>query len=717
MQNGEPSPLWLQFSRWTSLLLLIIYVVWHRIGLGFWNDELYSLEHFVLVPLETSLWDYHVPNNHILFNLLQNLYLKMIAWQEMRAILESPQILRSLPLLFMLLNMWFLAKVVTIIKGPRLAFLTLLSLLSFIPYQNFALQLRGYGLSVLGVSLIFYGLVLFLKYRNKPSLLWMSLGTFICLYTLPSNIYYLISIAFFILLFHWLYRRILSKKEVVKLGMAFFIGLLLAMVFYIPIFNDVFFNEYVVPGAPFNLNSLVFNLKHFYASYHYGNGALFLLSLSGFAVELLKRKKLTWYTGFSLMLIFFPLLINYIRGDHAPPRVFLPSVLFTSFLMALGLEYFLDISKRLKYQRIAEVLVLILLLGLSTLQRDRYQKEIKGFLVAGQRLQGLLYQYYSDSYDPLKSVKELKSNYDQSPQPVLVLGCEPHGIKHYLRAFDIPYHHDFYAPFATDSTIQGGQGFYLISNQLKPLENQLELELIRISEDSSYHNLYALRPKVAYLEWLSQKYQKNGSIVVNSQAAFFQEQIKAGDIIHTDSMPGSSFLEHKLLFVDFKRNQDGWFLPFIGERNILAHFDSLGVQSIETGYQSPGPWEYIHLSDSATVRLREEDQFYGLHEGSLDRGKRYYFLVEACFSGQADQGLLAYQVDHGEEVLLWKAWHWKDYLRSDSCFQIPLLLSDTLPPAAKFKLYLWSPEGIDITLSNPQLHGWLPPLDDPVRGR
>ena len=37
----------------------------------FWNDELYTLDKFTFVPISQTLWDYHVPNNHIFFQFYQ----------------------------------------------------------------------------------------------------------------------------------------------------------------------------------------------------------------------------------------------------------------------------------------------------------------------------------------------------------------------------------------------------------------------------------------------------------------------------------------------------------------------------------------------------------------------------------------------------------------------------------------------------------------------
>ena len=56
------------------MIIILIFICgfsfYHHLNNEMWNDEIYTLLHFVLVPLQTTLFDYHVPNNHIFFSLL-----------------------------------------------------------------------------------------------------------------------------------------------------------------------------------------------------------------------------------------------------------------------------------------------------------------------------------------------------------------------------------------------------------------------------------------------------------------------------------------------------------------------------------------------------------------------------------------------------------------------------------------------------------------------
>ncbi|MFK7775093.1 MAG: hypothetical protein AB8F94_23330 [Saprospiraceae bacterium] len=78
LENSRTSPL--TFSLFEKIGLLLVFIAFYfiqkdHLNLDFWNDEIYTLKHFIFAPIATTLSDYHVPNNHIFFNLINNIYL------------------------------------------------------------------------------------------------------------------------------------------------------------------------------------------------------------------------------------------------------------------------------------------------------------------------------------------------------------------------------------------------------------------------------------------------------------------------------------------------------------------------------------------------------------------------------------------------------------------------------------------------------------------
>ncbi|HFB99307.1 MAG TPA: hypothetical protein ENJ53_00745, partial [Phaeodactylibacter sp.] len=93
------------FNALEKIILLFLFIVFcwfqkEHFFLDFWNDEIYTLKHFVFVPLSTTLSDYHVPNNHIFFNFLNNIYLKVCGVDNLYDLMDNPPLIRILPFLY-----------------------------------------------------------------------------------------------------------------------------------------------------------------------------------------------------------------------------------------------------------------------------------------------------------------------------------------------------------------------------------------------------------------------------------------------------------------------------------------------------------------------------------------------------------------------------------------------------------------------------------------
>ena len=86
-------------------------ILFTRINEDFWNDEIYTLYHFTFTSLANTVTDYHVPNNHVLFNFINNLYLRIIQLDSLSLLLEHPWKLRLTPFFYSLLAGIFTYKI------------------------------------------------------------------------------------------------------------------------------------------------------------------------------------------------------------------------------------------------------------------------------------------------------------------------------------------------------------------------------------------------------------------------------------------------------------------------------------------------------------------------------------------------------------------------------------------------------------------------------
>ena len=155
------------FSR-LLLAAILFYFLWlmiPRLQDNLWNDEIYTLKNFTLVSFHHTVTDYHVPNNHVFYNLCDNAYLKLLGIHQIKAVMERPQILR-LPLLFLaLLTIICAFKTGKLIAGDKAGLLAAGILVVTISFQNFCLQVRGYPFSQFFDLLLIFAT---LAYLFKP---------------------------------------------------------------------------------------------------------------------------------------------------------------------------------------------------------------------------------------------------------------------------------------------------------------------------------------------------------------------------------------------------------------------------------------------------------------------------------------------------------------------------------------------------------------------
>ena len=160
-----------KYGPLSFLTLVSLMVLSPRLFIDLWNDEIYTLKFFTLQPWDVTLWDYHVPNNHVFFNVLNHLVLSVLDVDSLKQLFLNPWITRLVPFISAIGTVWVLYKLGELIKDKLLGFLSGMVLLTTLAYVNFALQVRGYGLSVfLLISSVYLGCYYF-KYSNRKLLL------------------------------------------------------------------------------------------------------------------------------------------------------------------------------------------------------------------------------------------------------------------------------------------------------------------------------------------------------------------------------------------------------------------------------------------------------------------------------------------------------------------------------------------------------------------
>ena len=191
MANAQPIKKVAQWVPEVTLALLAGYLLLDKVNADLWNDEIYTLKHFVLTSLSQTVTDYHVPNNHVFANLVNNIFLKVAGIDSLGDLMASPWIPRSLFVCYALVTMVLTYRLARKIIGRSAGLIAVLVLLTTLPWHNFVLQIRGYGLS----AMLFTVLLTLLMAERMPAKVkypGIAIISALLFYTLPSNLYGLV---------------------------------------------------------------------------------------------------------------------------------------------------------------------------------------------------------------------------------------------------------------------------------------------------------------------------------------------------------------------------------------------------------------------------------------------------------------------------------------------------------------------------------------------
>ncbi|HPD96346.1 MAG TPA: hypothetical protein PLA24_10700 [Tenuifilaceae bacterium] len=494
-----------------TFLIVIAYaaLLLFRINTNLWNDEIYTLKNFVLVPISKTITDYHVPNNHIFFNLVNNIYLKVIGVSSIDFLLEHPFVIRVLPFIYSILLLVFILLIGKKFFNAKVSLLALGIVATTIPFFNFTLQVRGYGLSMLLLVIAFYS---YLSYRKDKRWLFavlVALSVMLSVYTLPSNLYIIAGFLVFIFLdflgiiikfrrknFVEIYR--FSQVQIV-LFVAITLGTLLAILLYIPVFRNVFFNRYVAGSGVVKFSyllSFIFTMNYFLSARWF----LLIFFLPGIIYLFLKRSELKSTEGhvvlLSISLIVIPFFIGFVRNTPAPDRIYVVLVPFWSFLMAIGISYFYKLMPLFqKYSTCINLALIALSVVTFYVENVKVKNAVADSIKGNYRMQDLYYNYYLWNYTPLNDVRQFKTHFYKESSVVLIEGAEPHDLPDYFQHFGMKFcdEEKFDSCLLNVCNDQGLDTFYVFSNHPYRFFEKLKNESLPyypsfVKKPLSYHN-------------------------------------------------------------------------------------------------------------------------------------------------------------------------------------------------------------------------------------
>ena len=398
----------------------LIYVVAAYINLDFWYDEIYTLHHFVFVPISTIVTDYRAPNNHIFANILNHLYLYGLGIDDFD-LLREPWKIRILMLFYTFLTFVYVYRTVRDFFDPLAGFLAVIILGSTLPFVNFTVQVRGYTLSMTLLGMILYYNLHYYRSGSRISGFLVVALTSLLFYTIPSNIYVTAPI-FIYWLSRYLFsrsrnkyaqpdRRLTSNREI-ELAVMVVSGIAVATVWYIPILPKVIDNNMTRTSGMPNLSTIT-ELMPAFLGHLISKRWLLLLPVLYGLIKIFRDKNQD-YSGFYLLLILMvlPFLLSALRGDKPFDRTFIPLVVPFSMIGGISLKEAIK-GFDVRFTSISLILIFLITIISFTLSVISRDKLLLSNIESGKHLQDITNNYYQNYYKPSVLAKEFVEKYHE----------------------------------------------------------------------------------------------------------------------------------------------------------------------------------------------------------------------------------------------------------------------------------------------------------------
>jgi hypothetical protein len=496
-------------------LIFLPFLFWLRryLNIDFWYDEVFTLTNYVFCPIAKTLSDYSFPNNHIFANLLNNLYLRILGIKDIYQLLATPYKIRLLELFYTGVGLFYLYRIGKEFFDENVAFLSLSVLTTTVTYYNFVLQVRGFSLSLMLVTILLFYILKYIEAPRPLSALIIILSTAFLLYAIPSNLYLLLGVFgyYFLSLLRGKREKRKKREERVKISswerrnqisllFLLFLGILLSGLFYSPVLRDVVSNRFVRSYGLFYLptlfSSLPFTLAHFFSA-RYLFLPLIIIGLFSYG-----RKKERMSLGFLFSLLLLPFIFSFVRGDRPYLRIFViltPIFALSISVLLVGALHF--ISGHFRRKEVFPFLLLgIILYNQITFafQIREIERRLARDIEEGVQSQDLNYNYYQAHYQPLCLLREFKEIYDAKPQKVFLVEYDRAALPVYLEKFAIPWEQFTSLEQLRKEVLERG-GCYVITalpnNFLRILSYLSEFEVKKINSGLDFHRIFEIKKR------------------------------------------------------------------------------------------------------------------------------------------------------------------------------------------------------------------------------
>ncbi len=418
-------------------LLPLLYAAYSYLPIDLGGDEVHSLKTYSMQGFATTVTNYFEPNNHVFFNIIMGIALKFLGIHDISGVIDNLVFLRALQMVFGILTFVYVFLFARRFIGNLAANLSVVLLSTTIPFLNFAMQLRGYSLSMLLAAAILFHVSSFAAKPGKFHAAMTVLSAFMLFYTIPSNAYFIISLLAVIGLEYGTRRFInfpaangFSGKPAL-LGLLFIsLGSLFAFIAYIPLLKQILGNSFITQTAEnrfFVLGSLFPGVTSMLLSGRYLIAAAVAAGLVILAFRALKTRVVSGAAiGFIRLALLYtiPFIVSFARNDMPFDRSFVMLAPIFVLLSASGIALFIaSLPPIAKIGRIVSIVTVLYCLVSFGWMMASIQEVLKNDITAGTRHHDLLrVEYLSRLSTPYEDLKVLAAEYKKNPCPIIIVG-------------------------------------------------------------------------------------------------------------------------------------------------------------------------------------------------------------------------------------------------------------------------------------------------------
>lgn len=441
-------------------ILPILHWMFGHIDQDAWWDELISLKDYALVSFRDTITLYPEPGNHIFFNLFNNAISRLVGVRDFYEMLDQLWKLRFAQGLLAMGTCVYVFLTTKRFFSKRYASLAAIILASTIPFLNFSLQLRGYNMSMFFVSMVIYHGWSYLNTRKLLHAALTGLSSFLLLYTIPSNVYFLFGWSAVVGM-DWLFQfrsqnktvqDKKGKKNKVKGPRLFYfphlwilaaIGIGAGMTFlaYQPVMEQLLDNRFVSKAPPersFVLATVFPAVMKAFFSFRW----LLLVPVLGGLFIWITEKELEFSRGKllqALMILLLPFVFLFIHNKVPFERTFVHLAPVFAILLAGVSALFLE---GLKLNESAKHVIVVVLgaycIGNYVWQDAAINQHLDKNLERSKREQNIYNAFFlADNFQPHEAIKTFVALQDTNAAIMLIDELDRVSYQYYLNKYNL----------------------------------------------------------------------------------------------------------------------------------------------------------------------------------------------------------------------------------------------------------------------------------------